>query len=405
MIGVKLPKHKKMSLKEVKTYLDPKSVFFSCEKDELLIKNNQEVKEGETIARRKKFDLPVIASVSGKAKITTKDNIANIEIINNHEKKEYLEDIPYDYTYTKTELIHFMKEAGIVGMGGAGFPTYLKYDTNKKIKTLIINGVECEPYITADYRVSLDHAKEIIKTIHWIMKTLSIQECFIAIKVHNPLLKEKLFTIADKYKKIKVIEVPNLYPMGWEKSLVRYIKHTDYKTIPLEKGIVVNNISTIYAVHNVLKHHKPLTERMVTFTGEGMKNPCNVQVKIGTKVSEVIEYLGGVKNDSIYISGGPMMGEHKKLEEMIVTPDLNCILIKEGKEHIESICLKCGKCVDNCPAKLAPVLIHENQDEEDILKHLHPEKCIECGICSFICPAKIDVREHVKEAKKKGMKI
>ena len=143
-----------------------------------------------------------------------------------------------------------MKESGIVGMGGAGFPTYLKYDTNKKIKTLIINGVECEPYITADYRVSLDHAKEIIKTIHWIMKTLSIQECFIAIKVHNPLLKEKLFTIADKYKKIKVIEVPNLYPMGWEKSLVRYIKHTDYKTIPLEKGIVVNNISTIYGFNH-----------------------------------------------------------------------------------------------------------------------------------------------------------
>ncbi len=405
MIGVSIKKNKAMSLKTLESYLEPKKVYLPFgEEDDIFVKEGDEVYEGEIIARHKKNDLPVIASISGKISITkVKDTrgkeVSAFQIKNNFKKKAYEEEIPYDYTYTKTEFLDCLKEAGVIGMGGAGFPTYLKYDTKKKIKTLIVNAVECEPYITADHVLSSEKTKEIIKTIHWMMKTLSIKECFIALKVKNPTLKEKFFTMADKYKKIKVIEVPNLYPMGWERSLVRYIKHTDYKILPIEKGIVVNNVSTIYAIGQAMKYKKPLTERIVTFTGENMKSPCNVTVKIGTLIEEVLEHLGGTLHDSTCIIGGPMMGVESDLKNIPIDATINCVLIKKKELEKQNICLRCGKCTENCPAKIAPVLIKENKEDVSILKYLHPEKCIECGICSFICPSKLDVREDVKQAK------
>lgn len=406
MIGVHIKKNKSMSLKTLDSYLEPKKVFFTFkEEDMIYVKEKETVEEGQIIGRKKKFDMPIIASISGTIHINKKTS--KIEIKNNFKKKEYTDDIPYEYTYTKTEFLNILKESGIVGMGGAGFPTYLKYDTKNKIKTLIINGVECEPYITADYVLASNYAKEIIKTLNWIMKTLSIPECFIAIKVKNPILKEKLFTIADKYKKIKIVEVPNLYPMGWERSLVRYIKHIDYEKFPIEQGIVVNNISTIYAIGEALKHKKPLIERIVTFTGDGMNHPCNVKVKIGTSIEEVLNYLHGLNDDSNKIIGGPMMGVASDLKEIEITSTTNCVLALKKEELNEQVCLRCGKCAQNCPAKLTPVLIRENKKEKDTLKYLHPEKCIECGICSFICPARINLREEVKEAKEtiKGGKV
>lgn len=392
VIGIKLPKNKKISLTKIENFLNPGEVYFSYQdEDTLFVKEHDIVEEGQTIIKRKKFDVPVIASVSGEVSFKPMKDIHGKKIktiaIKNNGKEKVYEEIPYDYTYTKTEFLSLLKSSGIVGMGGAGFPTYLKYDTNKKIKTLIVNAVECEPFITADYVTALNHPKEIVKTLHWIMRAMSINECFIAIKVHNPLLKEKLLTVADKYKKIKVIEVPNLYPMGWEKSLVRYIKHTDYQKIPIEKGIVVNNLSTIYAIHQLLKYRKPLTERMVTFTGEGMKNPCNVQVKIGTKIEDILSLLGGIEKKSTLIVGGPMMGEKSSLKDVFLSPTMNCILARLEQVEEEMTCLKCGKCAENCPAKITPVLIAEYQDEPDILKHLHPENVLNAeSVVLFVLP-------------------
>lgn len=404
MIGITIDKKKKMSIGEVKTFLNPKNVYFPYTKeDKILVKENVKIKEGDPLIETSKGIIKA-ASISGIVHLDTCNTIEGnsdcIRIENNFKEVKNDIVIPFDYSYTKTEVISLLKECGIVGLGGAGFPTYLKYDTKVHPKTIIINAVECEPYITADYTLTLEHAKELVKTLHILMKAFNIKEGFIAIKTHQPLLKEKLLTTSDKYKKIKIVEVPNLYPMGWEKTLVRYIKHVDYKTIPLEKGIIVNNISTLFAVYEALHFHKPLTERIVTFTGENINNPCNVKVKIGTPITDILEVLGGVKENSSYIIGGPMMGVNVAVDTMPIMDTTNCVLVLSDTKEIEQTCMRCGKCTDNCPVKISPALIMQNRKNKEVLAKLKPEKCIACGICSYICPAKINLRKYVLKAKK-----
>ena len=188
--------------------------------------------------------------------------------------------------------------------------------------------------------------------------------------------------------------------MGWERTLIKEVLNKDYDKYPIEEGIVVNNISTIYPIYEALKYNKPLIERIVTFSGENIEDKRNVLVKIGTDAKEVLEQLK-LKEDSIIVAGGPMMGN--KVDDLVISANLNCVLALNNNIDIPSICLKCGKCVEVCPAKLSPVLIMKTKykKEKDIkkFKKLHPEKCIECGLCSYICPANLLVRERVRDAK------
>ncbi len=396
MIGVSLKKKKEMSMQCFEEELQPEDVYFPITKeDKILVKTGDVVKEGDILGRYTKYDMPILASIGGTVSITP--DLSYIHIKNNGEitsfsKKEKRRD------YTREEMLSLLKEAGICGMGGAGFPTYLKYDTKEKVNTLIVNAVSCEPYITSDFVCILKHASIILETISILMHTFFIKECIIAIKAKSPLLKEALLTRASAYEKIRVSEVPNLYPMGWERALVRYLKHTDYKNIPLEKGIVVNNVSTIYAIGQALFYKKPLLDRIVTFSGEHMRKPCNIQVKIGTKIGTILEKIG-VESNSTLILGGPMMGRELDLENDVILPSTTSVLALPRQEIEESPCMKCGKCTENCPSKISPILIRENKNNKDALTHLNPEACIACGICSYICPAKIAVKESVQEAK------
>lgn len=394
MIGISLKKKKAMSLKKIEYYLSPAFTYLPIkEGDSVSIENKSVVKEGAILGRRKN-SLPILSPISGV--VTWKQDEAILQIENNHEKKGYKET---DKSYTKEEFLSLVKEAGICGMGGAGFPTYLKYKDDN-IRTLIVNAVECEPYITADFACIMENAAFIVKTIVKLMIILEIKECFIAIKAKEPLLKEKLVTLTSTHPKIKVVEVPNLYPMGWEKSLVRYIKHTDYKKLPIEKGIVVSNVSTMHAIGEALFKEKPLLERIVTFSGEKMKNPCNVHVKVGTKIKEVLDYVGGVEENSDLIVGGPMMGEILDLDCDVILPSTTSILALPKQDLREEACIKCGKCTENCPSKISPALIFENKNNPSVLKRLNPNACIACGICSYVCPSKIKVRDAVSKAKK-----
>ena len=240
-----------------------------------------------------------------------------------------------------------------------------------------------------------------METIDAIREINGIDEAIIAIKETNIELKEIIDNYIGTYLKLKVELVPDIYPIGWEKSLVKYIKKTGYNLYPIEKGIVVNNVSTIYAIYEALKYHKPLTERIVTFTGENLKRPQNVMVKVGTSAQEIIEKIGGTKRkEAIYIAGGPMMGKQIPTDDIIINNNDNCILVLDKIDFEESTkCTRCGKCVENCPAKLSPIIIKENLKHKEILKKLEPNKCVECGLCSYTCPAKINVRELVKHAK------
>lgn len=409
---VKIDKHK-LTSEELIVYNKPKKVYIPLISGNdtnitILVNKGEYVYKGSIIGKRKgDFRIPIHASVSGTVLDFEERTCYNGEkvkcvVIENDFKEKIEQKLSIKKTinqYTKEEFLNLLKENGIVGMGGAGFPTYVKYET-KNINTLIINAVECEPYITADYSIAKIKCEEILETIDAILEINKINEAIIAIKKENLELKQIFDNFIGTYLKIKVKLVPNIYPMGWEKTLVKQVTGKDYDNYPSDIGVVVNNISTIYAIYEALKYNKPLIERIITFSGEGLEKPSNVLVKIGTPVHEILDELK-IKPNSIIVAGGPMMGN--KVEDLVVSANLNCVLALNDDLNMATPCLECGKCVSVCPVKLSPVLIMKTKykKEKDIkkFKALHPEKCIGCGLCSYICPAKLFVRERVKEAK------
>ena len=401
MIGIKLKKHKKETMNKICEYLNPKYVYFKIDENELLVKKDDKVLKGEKILKTK-YDTFIHSSVSGKVidiveKIDYKNNKSSfIKIENDFKEKEIYK--PINKKLNKKEFVENLKNNGIVGLGGAGFPTYIKYNSDN-IKTLIINAVECEPYITADYNLLFNNIKEIIDSINMIDEIYNLNEIYIAIKVNNRLLKEKIIPYTNQ--KIKLIEVPNLYPMGWEKSLVRYIKHTDYKKLPIEKNIVISNVSTIYSIYESITKNKPLIEKIITVSGE-VENKTNIKIKIGTEFSELKKiYKRYLVKDATIVAGGPMMGNAIETDNFIIPNNLNSVIVLNKEEINETPCIRCGKCSDNCPAKISPVLVKDNIKNIEELKRLDVNRCIECGICSYLCPAKINLREFMRDAKKK----
>lgn len=394
MAGYKLPHHKHMSMNELKSFLKPKDIYLEQGDSKLLV--GDYVYKYQTIGHKERFNVPIISSVSGTV-TDIKDGY--IKIKNDLLEKTEKEIINRDVSkIKKEEFLDIIEKAGIIGMGGAGFPTHMKYKTDKNIELLIVNAVECEPYITADYSIMNEKCNELLEGINNIIRINKINNAILAIKKTNVEVIKKFKEIIDKYPKIELRIVRDIYPMGWERTLIKEVTKKEYDILPIELGIVVNNISTIFAINNALKHDIPLVERIITITGENVKNPGNVMVKIGTSVNEILKFMGGILDDSVLISGGPMMGVEINKTDYI-KPQMNCILVlpKPKEENIIN-CLRCGKCVSACPANLAPVLIKECSNKEELIK-LQVNKCISCGLCSYICPSRIDLRKIVNEKK------
>ena len=394
MAGYKLPHHKHMSMNELKSFLNPKDIYLEQGDSKLLV--GDYVYKYQTIGHKERFNVPIISSVSGTV-TDIKDGY--IKIKNDLLEKTEKEIINRDVSkIKKEEFLDIIEKAGIIGMGGAGFPTHMKYKTDKNIELLIVNAVECEPYITADYSIMNEKCNELLEGINNIIRINKINNAILAIKKTNVEVIKKFKEIIDKYPKIELRIVRDIYPMGWERTLIKEVTKKEYNILPIELGIIVNNISTIFAINNALKHDIPLVERIITITGENVKNPGNVMVKIGTSVNEILKFMGGILDDSVLISGGPMMGVEINKTDYI-KPQMNCILVlpKPKEENIIN-CLRCGKCVSACPANLAPVLIKECSNKEELIK-LQVNKCISCGLCSYICPSRIDLRNIVNEKK------
>ena len=394
MAGYKLPHHKHMSMNELKSFLKPKDIYLEQGDSKLLV--GDYVYKYQTIGHKERFNVPIISSVSGTV-TDIKDGY--IKIKNDLLEKTEKEIINRDVSkIKKEEFLDIIEKAGIIGMGGAGFPTHMKYKTDKNIELLIVNAVECEPYITADYSIMNEKCNELLEGINNIIRINKINNAILAIKKTNVEVIKKFKEIIDKYPKIELRIVRDIYPMGWERTLIKEVTKKEYDILPIELGIVVNNISTIFAINNALKHDIPLVERIITITGENVKNPGNVMVKIGTSVNEILKFMGGILDDSVLINGGPMMGVEINKTDYI-KPQMNCILVlpKPKEENIIN-CLRCGKCVSACPANLAPVLIKECSNKEELIK-LQVNKCISCGLCSYICPSRIDLRNIVNEKK------
>lgn len=417
MKGLRIINKKEISLKsEMINFLNPNNVFIPLiigteTNISVFVKKGDYVYKGNLLGKSQgKFSLPILASISGtvigfeekyylngkKVKCIVIKNDFKELALNKYSVVENINQIK------KETFIELLKNNSIVGMGGANFPTYIKYSTEQKIKTLIVNAVECEPYITADYVLIVEHAEEILECINAILKINGIDEAYIAIKKYNTKLINAFNKYIGTYPNIKIHETLNIYPMGWEKNVVESVLNRTYDKLPIEIGVVVNNVSTIYAIYESIKYNKPLTSRIVTFTGEGFEIAKNINVKIGTSVREVIEKNLKYKNKSelLFIAGGPMMGNSIPSDDIIVTPNLNCVLVIPKNKELESInCLRCGLCMKYCPAKLTPVLIKDNLNNSDKLKSYQVNRCIECGLCSFVCPSKINVRDYVRRAK------
>ena len=415
MGGLRIPRKKNMSLKEdILNFNKPKYVYipliaFHDEDITVLVKKGDYVCKMDEIGRKKgNFKVPIYSSVSGKViDIEEHDHISGKKVkcvVIENDFKEEVKDLKETTDkinkFSKEEFIDIVKNAGIVGLGGAGFPTYAKYDTDTKIKVLVVNAIECEPYITADAMHIKGHVEELLEAVDAVLTINNIEKAVLAIRKDNTVLIDAVKEYIGSYLNIELKILKNIYPMGWERLLIKEALHVTYDRLPIEKGIVVNNASTMFAIFEALKYNKPLTERVVTFSGEGLKHPRNVLVKIGTKVEDVLNELGYNKKDKLLIvAGGPMMGITSSAD-LVISADVNAVLLLKDVMYDSVRCIRCGKCNLVCPANLYPVLIKDFYKNKDKLIKLEPNKCVECGLCSYICPSKINVREYVREAKK-----
>ncbi len=373
------------------------------------VKVGDKVCIGSILGKSKISDTKLLSSVSGtvvgfEEKYISNNTLSKCIVIENDFKEKYINKLgkKHDITkYSKDEFVYLLKEYGIIGMSGNGFPTYIKYDNQNDIKYLIVNGVECEAYVSSDSAVMYQNPEEILECIDAIIEIMHLDKVYIAINEKNEMVIKKLLRYINTYPNIKIYPIMDAYPSGYERYLVKEILDLKYDRLPLEVGAIVENVSTIKAIYDVLKYHKPLSERLVTITGDGVKNPANYLLKIGTNLNEVVLKTELYKkiNNPILIAGGAMMGTSIKSDEFVITPDVNCLIINESKSEEVMPCIKCGKCSEVCPMNLIPSLIIEPNAN---IKDLKINKCINCGLCSYVCPSKIEVRDIIKEIKEKS---
>ena len=384
-----------------------------------LVVIGQEVKKGEKIAESGGFvSAPVHASISGK--VTALGNFPHIlgadlpsVVIESDGKDEWVAGLRETSDYrllSPDELKKMVMEAGIVGMGGATFPTHVKLapPKEKPIELVILNGAECEPYLTSDHRLMLERPTEIVEGLKILMRILNVNKGYIGIEANKPDAIASMTKAAAGSPEIKVWPLKVKYPQGAEKMLIKAIsgKTVPAGGLPMDVGVVVQNVGTAEAIYNAVRYGKPLIERYVTVTGRGVKDPKNFLVRIGTPFSQLIEEAGGLTDTSAkVISGGPMMGMSQYTLDVPVIKGTSGITVLTGAEvsvKSHGPCIRCGRCIDACPMMLQPSLIGiyiEKGHYEDA-KGYNLMDCFECGSCSFVCPANRPMVQWVKKAKK-----
>lgn len=346
---------------------------------------------------------PVHSSVSGTVKgieelPTAANGMDKCVIIEPDGNQTLCDDLTPPKVDSLDDLIKAVRESGLVGLGGAGFPTHIKFATDKldKIDTLIINAAECEPYITSDYRTMLDFTEDIIDGVNTVMEYLEISSAYIGIDDNKPEAIKKLNSAAEDYDSIHVVELKSTYPQGAEKVIIyactgRVVKEGE---LPADAGVIVMNVSSVAFMARYLKTGVPLISKTVTVDGGAVKSPGNINVLIGTPIKDLLDYCGcDIDNVKKVLMGGPMMGIAVYDLQLPVIKNNNAVLALTEKEaELDRItaCIKCGKCNSVCPVNLMPATLEKAFDSGNIelLRKLHVNLCINCGCCSYICPAK-----------------
>lgn len=307
---------------------------------------------------------------------------------------------------TSEELRAIIFQAGIVGLGGATFPSHIKLSPKVQLENFILNGAECEPYLTTDYRLMIERTDEIVKGIRLILKIINPKNCYIAIEDNKPEAIKRMKEYARMFD-WKVVVLKSAYPQGGEKQLIKSClgKEVPSGKLPFDVGTLVHNVGTVCAIYEAVYLRKPLYERVVTVTGCCIANPKNILARIGTPVKDLIEQCGPLlKEPKKIVMGGPMTGVAQyTLDGPVIKGTGGIILFDEvqEKEEEESFCVRCGECVDNCPMGLNPGLIAMaiNKDKLDLAQDLGIMDCIECGLCAYVCPGKKGLVQAIKTAK------
>lgn len=386
---------------------------------EPIVQIGDEVKVGQKIGESKGFvSSPVHSSISGKViaiepRLTSGGSAVPCVIIKNDMQDTVYEAIAPNADINELsseQIINIIKESGIVGMGGAAFPTHVKLSPppGKIVDTIILNGAECEPYLTSDHRLMVESPEDVLYGLMTFMKALNVKNGFIAIENNKPDALEAVYNVSKGKEGIEVVGLKTKYPQGAEKQLIKACTDREVPSggLPADAGVVVNNVGTAAAVANAIKKGMPLIERIVTVTGKGVKNPQNLLVRIGTSFREVIEECGGFTGTTgKVIAGGPMMGIAQYSIDIPVIKGTSGILVlteEEAKLPEPSNCIRCGKCVEVCPINLMPVNIsnYALQDRFEQAESSNALDCIECGACSFICPAKRPLVDSIRVAKR-----
>ena len=425
--GVHPPENKLSASKAIEVLPLPKQAFIPLNQNlgapgVPQVQKGDEVKVGQLLAKGEAFiSSNVHSPVSGKVlkidDVMDPSGYKRPAVVINVEGDEWVDSIDRSETLVKEiklsqkEIVQKIHEMGIVGLGGATFPSHVKLmvPDGKKAEVLIINGVECEPYLTADHRIMLEKGEETLVGITILMKGLGVNKAIIGIENNKADAIKNMTELAKAYNGIEVCPLKVKYPQGGEKQLIKATINREVPSgkLPIEVGAVVNNVGTAFAVYEAVQKNKPLFERVVTITGKSVSKPGNFMVRIGTPISELIEKAGGLPEDSgKMIGGGPMMGKALlSMDTPVVKGSSGILILPENESKRVEIknCIRCARCVSVCPMGLEPVLLTQLASME-MWEELEKEKvmdCIECGSCHYTCPAGRPLLDYIRLGKNK----
>jgi len=394
---------------------------------EPVVAKGDQVKVGTLIGKGSSFiSANIHSSVSGT--VTKIDQISDVTgykrtaVIIKVEGDDWVESVDRspelvkEITLEPKEIVDRINNAGIVGKGGAAFPTQVKYTipkTGQTVDTLVINGVECEPYLTADHRIMLERADEVVVGIRIMMKTLGVKRAIVGIEANKMDAVAALEKASGEYENIQITPLKVQYPQGAEKQLIQAVLGREVPSgkLPLDAGCVVNNVGTALAIYEAVQKNKPFVDRVVTTTGKALKNPGNFKVRVGTSFDTLLAEAGGLpEGTGKVIAGGPMMGKAVSSTDIPVTKGTSGILVMEGAEAARKTtmnCIRCGKCVESCPMGLEPYLLEmlSRKDDFDKGEANHALDCIECGSCQFICPSGRPLLDYIRYGKQNILRI
>lgn len=380
-----------------------------------IVKKGDIITEGQLIGQKDgAFSANIHSSIGGKVvdvgNYFTCNNTKTLSVVVQleGEMKKGPEEKRDWTSLSRDDIMKKITEAGIVGMGGATFPTDVKLNPpkDKKIDYFIVNGVECEPYLTCDYRLMLEKTEEFIEGINIVQKILDVKNVFIGIELNK---KKAIKKLLDQYPEIKVVGLKVKYPQGGEKQLIKAVigKEVPSGGLPFDVGVVVNNVATVIAIRDAVVLNKPLTERVVTISGKIVKKPGNYKIKIGTPLSDIINEVGLTEEPAKVIFGGPMMGIAVTSLDTPVTKATSGILFLSKKEEKKihynqyRACVHCAKCIMVCPVSINPCMLSITGEFEkyDEMKQYNIMDCIECGCCNYICPSFRPIVQWIKIGK------